>query len=179
MSIVPSTSPSMVKSSRLWICPLTTKLSPRTDFPAGDSIPADRVANIRSSLSNFWLAVRSAPSSGMGLNGLPRQRPLPSDSRGDLIFQAIKLNEVTFVSLNGSGVLPNVANVVNASRQDIEIAILNRLQRGDFQFSETGDVLQRDPFRLAKGRHAPTIQPRGSHSKPPDRISTVKTIHCR
>src|SRR6266478_4793039 len=167
MSIVPSTSPSMVKSSRLWICPLTTKLSPRTDFPAGDSIPAGRVANIRSSLSNFWLAVRGAPSSGMGLHGLPRQRPLPSDSRGDLIFQAIKLNEVAFVSLNGSGVLPNVANVVNASRQDVEIAVLNRLQRGDFQLGAIGDVLQRDPFRLAKRRDAPTIHARGSHTNRP------------
>ena len=38
------------------------------------------------------------------------------------------------------GILLNVADVVNAARQDLEIAILDGLQSGDFEFGVLRDL---------------------------------------
>ena len=53
---------------------------------------------------------------------------------------AIELDQRTLVDADRPGILPNVADVVNAARQDLEIAILDGLQSGDFEFGVLRDL---------------------------------------
>ena len=62
------------------------------------------------------------------------------------MLQAVQLYQKAFVSVNRAGELANVAEVVDAAGQGVEIALFNSLQGGDAQLGDSGDLFERDPF---------------------------------
>src|SRR5579862_7251938 len=111
ISMVPSTSPSMTRSSRLSICPLNTTLLPSTAFAVGCAAN-DGEADITNSL--VFLA-DSLRRSDRRHSRASLERNCLSHSGSDLMLQAVQLYQMAFVSVNRAGILPDVADVIDAA----------------------------------------------------------------
>ena len=65
------------------------------------------------------------------------------------MLQAVQLYQKALVSVNRAGELANVADVVDAAGQGVEIALFDSLQSGDTQLGDSGDLFERDPLLTA------------------------------
>ena len=74
------------------------------------------------------------------------------------MLQAVQLYQMAFISVNRSGVLPNITDIVNAAGQGVEIAVFDGLQRGHTQLGDLGDLFERDPLGLTNVRDAPPLK---------------------
>jgi hypothetical protein len=70
---------------------------------------------------------------------------------------AVKLDEWAFVDANGAGVLADVADVVNAAGQDLEIAILDGFEGRDFELGVFGDLFERDTLGVPNRTYRPAV----------------------
>src|ERR1700680_1881125 len=142
-----STSPSMVKAALLRISPFTTTPFPRMVSSSGVSCPNDGVADIaaRSLYLNDCRVVRL--SAVKGRVALPIQR-----------------NQRTLIRSDGSGILSQVADVVDATGQYIEIAVLDGFEHGDAQFGMVRDLFERYASTPAKRCQTRTVPRQHFHS---------------
>jgi len=92
----------------------------------------------------------------------------------------VKLYEWALLNSDSPGILANVADVVNATGQDLEIAIFDGLQGRDFQLRVLGDLFQRDSPCVANRSYGPAIHRQGCHTPLLRRdISVGEGSHCR
>jgi len=74
------------------------------------------------------------------------------------MLQAVQLYQMAFVNINRAGVLPDVADVIDAAGKGVEITVFDGLQSGDAQFGDIRDLFQGDPLVLTNVSEPPPPQ---------------------
>src|ERR1700677_2923846 len=150
-SMVPSTSPSMMRGSWLRISPVTVTSLPRTAWDVDIWVETEMAAAMLLLLSGRGSSIRLTPVFCLTLIFFPVQR-------------LVHFHERPFVRADRPGVLPNVADVVNSARQNVKVSIFDGLKGCDLELGVARDLFQTDSASLADRRYSPVMQRQCRHA---------------